>query len=1305
MPTQRIVTVILLIIFGVVIFFYSSSSSGTKEITPRAFPDMNARSGSIKTMFQDRGYTPEFNGKVQKYVDDKLVIDDKIIKLNDQNKRLRLLEIELQNKLIQQKTDAELKRSLRSQLTLNNELSMEELTQLDNSEKDRQLQIDKTIKVVEQVTSTIKKVDANLVIVQIVNNKEHEEKLQLISDEITEKKKQVYLKLQEAKRLAEEAKKDKEDRAAAFRAKMAKYNESKVVIEPTKEETYARALEIALKKKAIRLQAEAEMKQKLDARRKLIDELSESEPVTVEDAENSRQATIDENDRLMEEAQRGIENANVLRDAAQAKLDEEFNALVSETEKQREDEEKRLADIAAKNLERIAEYQTEFDQAQQDQTDWDQAVADIVQNNSNLEIIDTSEYEAVQSQYELDSTRDYAAEVNADAMLTEADWLITQATETAQANADMEAGVGGNLTLIANSLDGTRRAAMEIQDKQDLIVGRANLKMFKLGYPPQSPKPKYDVERNTFIASTLPILPYINPLNGFDTWSDSASEIVGPGERGRWLISKKIIPSVEEQLQSDMHAAQDRGDTKEFEALLAKNTALGLERDFQIITAAQNNTDDNELLMEDPLASAVSHGFDDFGYIRRKPTTSNFQPLIDECKFRCNKFHNCGGFALDENMQFCKLVNKDTLDLKPGGVADAITGIKSTVNSAGVGHWGYHMYYKVPETESQKIQRNNRVSQRARIIQLLPGYEKIPDPDAITGDDGGVQDISLRREAQFNKLLSDEELFKQCKNTIYYDKKYMSCKKFGCPPRDALTAISPLNPGDCRNFIDNLKNNIPTTEYTRRQNTSVPSTASKWMIDIDVNTGLPTTDSNMSRVSGGMEECMKVCNKFSSCKSFVIGPKDVPVEDKVCHLKSEQGEGMAIPSTTHNMFFKKRGISQRVATPEELKNATWIDDFLSNPEDLERQIKDWAAPLTIPDDGWQHQWTVASPPGPTEILLPCSDFDDGYKDDGKGNCLSGDEIVVSRSDRNKVRLDAINASREATKRNQERLAAEAEAAAITEKRRAAERLEAERKRKEDAALFLKRINNEWVDEGGITPVIMCSPLDDNFYGKPIDCKRKRGVMTCAEFIDCYKSNNRTLCEDEKGDKEDGFYWEYPMTSLKNGSPKQWKSCKFEIMQENAKLAAESEAAKMEAIEREKEVEALRVRNELNKDAAVKLEKLQETSRIEALARVEAAAQAFKKTPEYKARMVKKYGAGWSSPDHPLVVPTVKAFVEMSDADIIAKSDADAKAKAKADADAANDELRAWAQQRHLDNMRRYEEAKAAEQRSGWGWGW
>jgi len=188
---------------------------------------------------------------------------------------------------------------------------------------------------------------------------------------------------------------------------------------------------------------------------------------------------------------------------------------------------------------------------------------------------------------------------------------------------------------------------------------------------------------------------------------------------------------------------------------------------------------------------------------------------------------------------------------------------------------------------------------------------------------------------------------------------------------------------------------------------------------------------------------------------------------------------------------------------------------------------------------------------------------------------------------------------------------------ITEKRRADERLEAERKRKEDAALFLKRINNEWVDEGGFTPVIMCSPLDG---GKTIDCKRKRGVMTCAEFIECYKSNNRTLCEDGKGNK-DGFYWEYPMTSLKNGSPKQWKSCKFEIMQEDVKLAAESEATKMEAIE--KEIEARRMRIELNKEEAIKRAKYKETSRIEALARVEAAAQAFRETPEYKARMMKK----------------------------------------------------------------------------------
>ena len=94
------------------------------------------------------------------------------------------------------------------------------------------------------------------------------------------------------------------------------------------------------------------------------------------------------------------------------------------------------------------------------------------------------------------------------------------------------------------------------------------------------------------------------------------------------------------------------------------------------------------------------------------------------------------------------------------------------------------------------------------------------------------------------------------------------------------------------------------------------------MVDIDVNTGLDTTDSNMSRVTGvagkrTKDLCMTACNKFPACKSFVIGPSDVPGAGRACHLKSEQAGGMTVPSTTHNMWFKERGGFQRVSTPEE----------------------------------------------------------------------------------------------------------------------------------------------------------------------------------------------------------------------------------------------------------------------------------------------------------------------------------------------------------------------------------------------------
>ena len=1314
MSTPIVVTVVLLIIIGMTIFFYLRRSIDDKQ----NISGVGVDTVSTKKIYQDRGYAPAFQGKIQKFVDDKRVIDNKITKISDQAKRLRLVEVELKNKLIKQKTEAELKRSLDSQFRLDNELSIEKLEQLDNSERDMKLQIDETTKLLEQITSTVKTVDSKLIEVKLAKKKEYDDKSQIISDEIDEKKEQAYLKIQKAKMLVEQAKKDKEDRAAAFRARMDKYKEDKVVVAPTDEEKYARALEIALKNKAIRLKAEAEMKQLLDAQRKLKEDLSEKERIALDAADADRQAVIDENDRLMEEANTEIKNAEALRVAAQAKFDEEFNAAVTEAEELRKDEVKRLADIDAKAAEKMKEFQDEFDQAEQDQNTWDQLIVDQVEDNADLESSIVSDNADVQAKYDADLARgnfgsyndDGVWVSNADTAIAEAQWLIEQAGVLIQANSDMEAGVGAegmSDAAIAENMN-LKVAALTLQARQDLSLGQAELRVFKLGYVATKKRREYDKEENvTFTKRELPTLSYINSVNGLDTGSVTESEIIGPKVRGRWTISGKMTPSMEEKLQKDMHALSDPKLVKhgglwrteaeaaagqggyvskveasieylrttqppEFKALMVKYKALQVERmnqgdgldDGPDREPEGSYRDQNGNIkvfdhvtrawrLYEPPPLETSHGFDDFGLIR---TERSSQPLVDECISRCDKFLNCGGFQLDTDMNFCRLVNKDVLDLKPRSMGEDGNILEPIVNKTSVQNGLYHTYYKVPRTEFQQQVIVGRSARRQRIIQMLPEYAQIPDPDLITGDDKAVQDYLLRREDQFTKLLSDPELVKQCRRVSSYSSTKSMCKTIGCPPKDAVTAISPLKPDDCTSFLKNPKTRglLPfartaddsSIKYTGVQDISVPASASKWMIDIDVNTGLHTTDSNMSRVNGiegkrTKDLCMNACNKFSACKSFVIGLSDVPGEGRVCHLKSEQAGGMTVPSTTHNMWFKERGGFQRVSTPEERKIAAAIS------------AKDIS--VDLPDN--------------KALGVAVMRYTENQRD-------MEEEIRLIQSERAaKVRKDAMDASRAVTER---RLAVIREAAAAEKSAEDELRATETQKRKDAEELALKK-QNAWVDEGGVTPVPMCSPRktgekrgDFSGYLGSVQCQRKRGVMTCAEFLACYKSNNQTPCED-------GFSWEKPgdddTTPKLSGrmADSRWISCKFEIDADKVATVKVEEAKKI-AQQKVKEIEDMRLRSERNKEAADKLEKLRVDEAVKAKAAVEAAAAAFRETPEYKERMLKRAGVPQQGP----VVPTARELKDAID------SDRDAQQKI------------------HDDKMRRYQEQRQREQRGGWG---
>ena len=232
----------------------------------------------------------------------------------------------------------------------------------------------------ENVEEKTDKVNSKIREMQRVEN-EREETMRILTEEIEEKRRQMYLKIQEAKMLAEQAKKDKEERASAFRAKMAKYKDEKVVIEPTEEGKYARALEIALKKKAVRLQAEAEMKQVLDAQRKLNEDLSESERLAMEKAAIVRESLIDENNRLIEEAatkQRELDDAKNAE--SQAIFDEEYDTVMKEMKEMELIEEERMMVIERNRDKVISDAQDALREAENEQNAIDQSLLDQLED-------------------------------------------------------------------------------------------------------------------------------------------------------------------------------------------------------------------------------------------------------------------------------------------------------------------------------------------------------------------------------------------------------------------------------------------------------------------------------------------------------------------------------------------------------------------------------------------------------------------------------------------------------------------------------------------------------------------------------------------------------------------------------------------------------------------------------------------------------------------------------------------------------------------------------------------------------------
>ena len=248
----------------------------------------------------------------------------------------------------------------------------EKLKKLDLEMDGNKVIIQNKIDNVAKINATLEKVRRELEEVEI----EKMEKVRMLEEEMRVKKIQADAKIQAVKQAADQAKKDKAERAAAFRVKMAKYTEDKLNMQKKMEEDKlkterARALEIALKNKANRLEAEAEMKRILDEQRIKNEELAESERVKMEAAEEARQVQIEENNEKMEEAKRKREEEEAKTAEAKAELEELTQFQLGEVEKLRVFENERLSVIEAKRLEAEAEASKILEDAKVRQTEMD----------------------------------------------------------------------------------------------------------------------------------------------------------------------------------------------------------------------------------------------------------------------------------------------------------------------------------------------------------------------------------------------------------------------------------------------------------------------------------------------------------------------------------------------------------------------------------------------------------------------------------------------------------------------------------------------------------------------------------------------------------------------------------------------------------------------------------------------------------------------------------------------------------------------------------------------------------------------
>jgi len=399
--------------------------------------------------------------------------------------------VEAAKKIIKQvetKNTAIIAKVVKDQATAKKEASQAKIAETQQKLKELDIKAAQSLQKIKSQRDTVSKINTALDEVAAraqQETEEQEEKARLLKEEMEEKKRQAELRILVAKQKAEQTAKEKEERAAAFKAKMEKYAEDKAaaeaeVLEKEKKAKQARALEIALAKKALEAEAEAEMKRVLEEQRLLQEELKEKELAELQEAEEVRQAQLEENRIQMEEAKLKREEQEAEAAEAAEALAEKLQMEKEEAEELRLAEEERLAEIEAERVAAEEEAAAVLEEERQRQEEMDAEAEELrlEQEDELRELEEERAAEAAEAQEDYELERAEYDRLEEELATEEAQYLEDVKEEARLSKLAYDAEIAANeddqSSALAENLTESEAAAEELAERVEEIQDTAN---------------------------------------------------------------------------------------------------------------------------------------------------------------------------------------------------------------------------------------------------------------------------------------------------------------------------------------------------------------------------------------------------------------------------------------------------------------------------------------------------------------------------------------------------------------------------------------------------------------------------------------------------------------------------------------------------------------------------------------------------------------------------------------------------------------------------------------------------------------